>query len=447
MSGELEIRGGGAVAVDTATLREAAARFVRARSELDEITLRASTLMMRLFDERAHAQGAYSACSVLVQTALYVGVDAERISDELQAAAAVYEMVELDAQRQAAQAAGDEAAVRRIEAMRTALQKEHPDAVGAAQLLEFQRTVMWPSELAKQSAWLGIDAGSRFGLPGAVIGGTVLGGLTIGGAILVGGAGWGRLSRDARLKGGPAAVRLVPVGVAGRSAAAPSSLADAASRIPSGTAARVRVERYTMPDGSKEFEVYVGGTANWTPGTDEAWDITSNGELGLGKVSASFTATTMALEAAGAAPGDTVHAFGFSQGATIAAHLALEGDYDVQTLVSLGSPVAADVDSGTLNVSLRHTDDPVTALAGGGFGNAVGAPGSFVAETVADQDGVWTDAGRAPHSLDSYVRTASLVDESGDPRVTRVGAVFDRLGGAVAVEVFEYGAERAGAGR
>ncbi len=68
----------------------------------------------------------------------------------------------------------------------------------------------------------------------------------------------------------------------------------------------------------------------------------------------------------------------------VASRLAVEGGYDVKTLVTLGSPVEADVGDGTLSVAVRHTDDPVAALQGGGYDTAVGAPGSFVAERLAD---------------------------------------------------------------
>jgi pimeloyl-ACP methyl ester carboxylesterase len=141
-------------------------------------------------------------------------------------------------------------------------------------------------------------------------------------------------------------------------------------------------------------------------------------------------------------PGDAVHVFGFSQGAMIGAHLALQGDYDTRTLVSIGSPVDADVGSGTLSVSLRHTDDPVAGLAGGGHGEAVGAAGSFVAERVSDPASDLEDARLPAHRLAAYAETAALVDGSNDPRVDGLRALFDTLGEAEAVEVTEYAATR-----
>jgi hypothetical protein len=134
----------------------------------------------------------------------------------------------------------------------------------------------------------------------------------------------------------------------------------------------------------------------------------------------------------------------FSQGAMIGSHLAVEGGYDVQTLVSLGSPVEADVGAGTLSVAIRHTDDPVAGLAGGGAMDGVGAPGSFVAERVYDPATAAEDATLPAHRLTAYAETAALVDASGDPRVAGVQAVFDDLGRAASVEVSEYAAVRGG---
>ena len=107
--------------------------------------------------------------------------------------------------------------------------------------------------------------------------------------------------------------------------------------------------------------------------------------------------------------------------------------------------VGADVGSDTLSVTLRHTDDPVAGLAGGGHAAAVGAPGSFVAERVFDPD-VGTAEPRLPaHRLNAYAETAALVDASTDPRVDALRDVFAELARAESVEVTEYAATR-GAG-
>jgi pimeloyl-ACP methyl ester carboxylesterase len=197
-----------------------------------------------------------------------------------------------------------------------------------------------------------------------------------------------------------------------------------------------------MPDGSRQYAVYIAGMQSGAMGGDDAWDNASNVELYAGRMSDSYAATEAALAAAGAQPGEAIHVFGFSQGAMIGSHLALEGPYDAQTLVSLGSPVDADVGPGTLSVSVRHTDDPVLGLAGGGHGQPVGAPGSFIVERVSDPDVGLDEVGLPAHRLTAYAETAALVDRSSDPRVDGLRHVFDDLARADAVEVTEYGAKR-----
>ncbi len=196
-----------------------------------------------------------------------------------------------------------------------------------------------------------------------------------------------------------------------------------------------------MPDGSRQFAVYVTGTKPLAP-PSEAFDLASAAELEVGRRSASYDATLEALHEAGAEPGDTVHAFGHSQGAMVTGHLALEGGYDVKTLVSLGSPIEVDVGPETLSVSLRHTDDPLAMMTGGGSDHPVGAPGSFVAHRVADPDSGLRDLGLPAHDAAAYTETARLLDASSDPRMDPVRELFDELGTAVTVEATEFGAER-----
>ncbi|MFT4230980.1 MAG: hypothetical protein QM602_11895, partial [Microbacterium sp.] len=258
-----------------------------------------------------------------------------------------------------------------------------------------------------------------------------------------GAVGAGRLGPDARLTGAAPPVRVSPVAAASASSpAAPLTLAGGAARIPGGGAARVRVEKYTMRDGSRQFAVYVAGMQSMAFGGDDPWDNESNVQLYRGETSASYAATVEALHAAGAGRGDVVHAFGFSQGGMITAHLALEGEFDVATLVSFGSPVEADAGAGTVSASIRHTDDPVAALAAGGQGGSVGAAGSFVAETSFDPATGVHDATIPAHRLDAYVETAARVADTGDPRVQALERSLAGLSEAVSVEATEYAATR-----
>ena len=93
--------------------------------------------------------------------------------------------------------------------------------------------------------------------------------------------------------------------------------------------------------------------------------------------------------------------------------------------------------------SLRHTDDPLAMLTGGGHEHTVGAPGSFVAHRVADPAcGARTTSLLPAHDAAAYTETARMLDASTDPRMDAVRDLFDELGGAVSVEATEYGAER-----
>jgi hypothetical protein len=490
----LQLQAGGAVAVDTATLRAAAERFAQADAELDEIAATLAGLRRELRSEPAHTGDAELSASVLSSRIEAAQAEARRIAGALRDAALAYEMVEIQAEHRAAVLAGDALRAERLDARLSALVAAHPGAWRTALGAEFERAVLWPSELVRQATQWGVSVGGTVSEPGAAVLGAGMGLLTLGGAAFVGFAGTGRLSRDARLTGaaGPVALRTVPpaapsggpppaagatatpAGVASAVAApagngaaaappgngaagaarvppagpavAPQSLVAVTERMPGAGDARVRVERYTMPDGSRQFAVYVAGTQSLALGGDDPWDNASNAQLYAGQTSDSYAATEAALQAAGAREGDVVHAFGHSQGAMIAGHLALESGYDVRTLVSLGSPVEADVGDGTLSVALRHTDDPVAALAGGGHGEGVGAPGSFVAERVADPDASLDDARVPAHRLSAYAETASLVDASTDPRVDTLRAVFADLGRADAVAVTEYAATRGSAG-
>ncbi|WP_248146546.1 hypothetical protein [Microbacterium aoyamense] len=446
-TGDVEIRGGGAVAVDTQTLRDAASRFDTTRAELDALRDRLGSLQLMLFAERDVAWGAASSASVLLARLAETMADADAIAADLRSAATVYELVELNAQHTAARLAGDEVALARIEARRDDIMRLHPDAMGRANLFEFERAVLWPSELVREATQLGYDLGGMFEtffgeglgkamgfLPG-VVGGVVLGGLTIGGVTAAGLGGQGRVARNSRLTGDAPAVAIVRVGSG--TTTAPSGLAAAAQRIPSGDA-RVRVEVYTMRDGSKQYATYIAGMKDAAVrGGRDPWDNESNVQLWAGEKSASYAATARALEAAGARPGDTVHIIGHSQGAMVGAHLALEGGYDTRTLVTFGSPVEADVGPGTVSVGIRHSDDAVAALAGGGHAAPVGAPGSFVVERVFDED-----PGLTSHGISAYADTAAKVDASTDPRVDAVRETFAELGTAVEVDVVEYSAER-----
>ena len=327
-------------------------------------------------------------------------------------------------------AAGDDALAADLRARAAALAAADP----ALTLRLAVEAARWRGETG---SGLAEQYGVDFGFPG-------LGTGALGWAVAIGVAvaGRGTVERGARLGGAAPDVSVRRLSTA--PATPPGTLAAAAARIPTGDG-RVRVERYTLADGSRRFVAYIGGT-NPGGGDAEAWDGDSNVRLYLGGEAASSEAVRRALDASGARPGDRVDLVAYSQGGMIASYLATSGAYEVPLLVTLGDPVQADVGPETLSVALRHLDDPVAALADGGFAGVVGAEGSFVATretpgTVAGGDGLF-----APHDLAAYRESAALLDASNDPRMDAVRAQLGELSQATEVEAFVYGASRPGAG-
>ena len=344
---EITIRSGALVEVDSESLHRLATRLRALVGDLDE-TIAQMDAAVRLV-----AQGQPSTFAAVLDATVLRAVlerarqEGDEILDAVTSAAALYEAVELHIERVAALAAGDTARVDLIDARRSRLWLDEPTAMGAADLVLENRppvhgdlsaqALRAMQGLGPMNPWLAVPA--AYGVVDAV--------------------GLGAIPRNSRLASGSTVpVHVMPTVPA--AATSPSSLADAASRIPSGSAAQVRVERYTMADGTRQFAVYVAGTRSG--GVSEPFDNRSNLELYTGRRSASYDSVTAALDDAGVRDGDVVHAFGHSQGAMVLERLALEGDYDTRTLVSFGSPVQADLGADTLGVSVRHTDDPVSAL-------------------------------------------------------------------------------------
>ena len=169
----------------------------------------------------------------------------------------------------------------------------------------------------------------------------------------------------------------------------------------------------------------------------------SNVELYTGTRSASYQATVDALTAAGAGAGDRVDVVAYSQGGMIAAHLAMESEFEVTTEITVGSPEEPTLHDDQTLVQLRNTDDAVSGLAAGGSAEGTGSADSFTATRVGDPDDGPQDLSLRPHSLESYLETARLVDASSDPRAEAFRGYWDELDTAVAIERTEYRAERA----
>ncbi|MEV7694271.1 hypothetical protein AB0N73_13195 [Microbacterium sp. NPDC089189] len=427
MSDGLSLSSGGAIAVDTVSLDAAAVAFAhlarrltRAAVALDAAATRIRPLGYPMWQ-------------------LDADVDARAVSDladraralcaDLSTASATYELVELRATAALAEAGGDEVAAARAERRILALERAYPDAVAAADAAR-EGLARGANEVLRQmwAATALVGAGVA-GVP--LLLGIVLQALREGGA--------GRIPYGSRPTGAGTPGVLTPVATTGMpTGAPPGSLADAAARIPQSGDARVRIEWYVTAGGQRVAAVYISGTRSITG--DDPWNMPSNADAYTGTESDALATVKAALAAAGVAPGDAVQLYGHSQGGMLAGQLAASGDYDVQVLGTFGSPTSADPGPGALSVEVRHLDDPVAALAGGGHTAQVGAADSLVAERLIDPLPSASDLSLGAHHLSEYAETAERMDASGDPRMGAVRTRLGQLADAQLVSVVEYGA-------
>lgn len=232
----------------------------------------------------------------------------------------------------------------------------------------------------------------------------------------------------------PVTVRLASVRVGDPAA---TGIRDRLERIPS-SPDQVRIDRYTAPDGTERFEVYLAGTAELSTGAGtEPWDMTSNVTAMGGGSAGSLRAAIDAMDRAGIDASTPVTITGYSQGGLLAAQLAASGEYRVEGLVTFGAPAGqVAVPQEIPYLAVEHTDDLVPAL-GGSFESSEPL---LVQRRAVDGGDPASDRVLPAHLLANYGETAALVDESGDPRIREL---LNRLryGGAPVASTV-YRAER-----
>lgn len=188
-------------------------------------------------------------------------------------------------------------------------------------------------------------------------------------------------------------------------ATAPRTLRDRIERIPSGDE-HIRIERFTTDSGSR-FEVYLSGT-NFLGDETDPWNVVSNADLATTGTSASLHAVRSAMESAGITRATPVVLTGHSQGGLIALALASAHEFDVDAVITIGTPVGVVPDVRDVpTIHLIHPNDPVPAL--GGFVEP--RSNTWVVPTA---DGEWLfDA----HHRESYEPSATTIDDVEDPRI------------------------------
>lgn len=193
-----------------------------------------------------------------------------------------------------------------------------------------------------------------------------------------------------------------------------SGVEDRIARIPDGDE-QIRIDRYSAPGHPDRVEVYIAGTAALGAVTGrEPLDMTSNLTAMAGGSAGSERAVMQALRQAGVTAETAVVFTGYSQGGLIAARLAASGEWNTAGLVTVGAPAGqVAVSHDVPYLAIEHTDDLVPAL-GGRFEHSE----PLVVRRRFAGDTVDTSERLLPaHELDTYARTASLLDAEPDTRV------------------------------
>jgi pimeloyl-ACP methyl ester carboxylesterase len=229
-------------------------------------------------------------------------------------------------------------------------------------------------------------------------------------------------------------------------AAGPQGFAERLDRLPNptpGDNAQIVVEKYSQPGQPDRFEVYVGGTVDFSPRTgSDPFDMTSNISGLAGLPAGSLLAVREALASSGVTASSPVVFTGYSQGGLVASLLASSGDYNTQGVVTIGAPAGQVLlPAGIPAVIIEHTDDLVPALGGTQLNQTavVAQREAFAGKEV--PTGVVVPA----HHLEYYRETTVLLDGARSEQVTTAARELDDFSkGATAVTSTRYLATRDG---
>lgn len=431
MSGELEITGGGAIAVDSEQMRAVSERMAAAAARLADAGESV---------RRAHQtlSATWSAETRVDRSALWAG--AQALSDEADALSSdavgtaimadAFELADLRA-RQEMLAIRRPAEADRLQLRIDELVASYPDLDSMA----VQLTASWERRSQEGLFRQWGDQLVAFARPMLAFGIT---------ALMRDmdrrPHAYGVLPKGTRLHGPPS-----PVTVTRIARSTPASTAGALSqlvkRIPKGEA-QIAVEKRMHRDGSVSFVGYADGTRSLL-GADDPWDMSSNWDIYMDREQgASYHAFVQALKLAGAEPGQRVDLVGYSQGGAVVSSVAMSGVFDTSTVVLVGSPVVPSLGEDQTLVRFFHTDDPVgSGLTGGGPAHATGGPDSVtVSREYAHGASPFSVVG---HPFDAHLETIRMAEDSGDVRVEAVTAGL-RADAAdiVSVERMEFRATR-----
>jgi hypothetical protein len=239
-----------------------------------------------------------------------------------------------------------------------------------------------------------------------------------------------------------------PVSITATSTAsvvAPHGFAERIDRLPSGANrtdhAQIVVERYSADGVADRFQVYIGGTADFSPRAgNDAFDMTSNMAGMAGLPAGSYVAVQQALADSGVNSSTPVVFTGYSQGGLVASLLASSGDYNTQGIVTIGSPAGQiQLPTDIPAVIIEHTDDLVPAL-----GGTQSNHDAVLVQRQAFGDRPLPEGIAVPaHHFEYYLETAQLLDEARSDQVRNASQTLDAFGsGATTITSTRYYATR-----
>lgn len=171
------------------------------------------------------------------------------------------------------------------------------------------------------------------------------------------------------------------------------------------------------------FSVVMYGTQEWLPGSSNPQDMTTNFAAIGGIRTDQEAAVLVALEKAGAQPGDRIEFVGHSQagleGAALSANSEINSKYEVVSVVSAGGPISRfNIPESVRVLSLEHLNDPTPNL------DAAVNPlrKNWLTYSVAGRPTPSTvqDTGAAAyvnHDLTGYLEALRRIENSGDELV------------------------------
>ncbi|HQJ34087.1 MAG TPA: hypothetical protein PL156_02850 [Rhodoglobus sp.] len=214
-------------------------------------------------------------------------------------------------------------------------------------------------------------------------------------------------------------------------------------RVPTptdGDGAQITIERYEYEGKPDAFIAYVAGTATFDPFvTDEPLDMESNVLNMVDGSSASAEALRQALAAAGADASSQVQLVGYSQGGAADARVAESGDFDVQGILTFGSPTGQiELPTDITAILVEHDDDLVPATGGRQDNQSA----LLVNRRVYDDWQVPADQPVPAHLRSNYAETARMMDASTGELRSTIDALDSLTQGATRVTSTNYEFER-----